>query len=50
MISVWKCEVEVDATGVAVPEPGAELTAERLPGGRGECMPVLVLRVATYTQ
>lgn len=50
MISVWKCDVEVDATGVVVPEFGAELTAESAPGGRGECIPVLVLRVAIYTQ
>lgn len=38
----------MEAIGVAVPEVGAELTADRLPGGSGECMPVLVFLVAIY--
>lgn len=50
-MSVWKCdvEVEVEAMGVETPDVGCEEGTDRLPGGRGEWMPVLVfLRTGLY--
>lgn len=48
MMSEWKTPVEADveAMGVAVPDVGALEVAVRLPGGRGECIPVLVFRAS----